>query len=163
MGCEGGLHAHLNSCACSPIPFMSPSSPHVFWSLQPWFSTQQQQQQQQPWFSGSGAGQPLCYSCRSQYHLLKHSSILKQCKNLFCQAVSPGLLCLSLILVGAACLSSLLFSALLIYFSARAFSLTQFDFQAASGLLSGFDLCAPCLCYMSLPNGCVFATFLQSL
>lgn len=150
MGCEGGLRAHLNSYACSPIPFMSPSSPHVFWSLQPWF-----------W--GSGSGQPLCYSCRSQYHLLKCSSILKQCKNLFCQAVSPGLLCLSLILVGAACLSSLLFSALLIYFSTRAFSLTQFDFQAASGLLSGFDLCAPCLCYMSLPNGCVFATFLQSL
>ena len=91
--------------------------------------------------------------------MLERSSILKQCESLFIRAVSPGLLSLSLILIGAACLSSLLFSALLINFSTRALSLTQFDFQVASRLLSGFDLCAPSLGHMSLPYRCVFATF----
>ena len=119
-----------------------------------------------------GASSPGFWEVVLDSHCVIHAGVDITCRNarpslssarIFCQAVSPGLLCLSLILVGAACLSSLLFSALLIYFSARAFSLTQFDFQAASGLLSGFDLCAPCLCYKSLPNGCVFVTFLQSL
>lgn len=99
------------------------------------------------------------YPSRSRYHLLKRLSSLQQCKSLFIQALSPGSLCLSLILVGAARLFSPLFSALLIYFCTWAFSLTQFDFQVASRLLSAFDLCAPSLCHMSLQYRCVFATF----
>lgn len=42
------------------------------------------------------------YPSRSRYHLLKRLSSLQQCKTLFIQALSPGSLCLSLILVGAA-------------------------------------------------------------